>query len=45
MRRRVNIHERLADNDAYQALAAGNALVVTGGTGTNVADLGVLILA
>ena len=33
----------LANNDAYTALKAGNGLLITGGTGTNVADLGVLI--
>jgi hydroxypyruvate reductase len=35
---------RLADNDSHRALAAAGDLVVTGGTGTNVADLQVLIL-
>lgn len=34
----------LADNDAYHALKAADALVMTGGTGTNVADLQVLLL-
>jgi hydroxypyruvate reductase len=33
----------LADNDSHRALAAAGDLVVTGGTGTNVADLQVLI--
>ncbi len=33
----------LANNDAYAALKAGGGLLITGGTGTNVADLGVLI--
>lgn len=33
----------LANNDAYTALKAADALLVTGGTGTNVADFGVLI--
>lgn len=33
----------LTNNDAYTALAAGDGLLMTGGTGTNVADLGVLI--
>ncbi|MEM6307592.1 MAG: MOFRL family protein, partial [Pseudomonadota bacterium] len=33
----------LANNDAYTALKAADALLMTGGTGTNVADLGVLI--
>ncbi len=35
----------LADNDSYHALKAGNALLITGPTGTNVADLQVLIRA
>lgn len=34
---------RLADNDSNPALAAAGDLLVTGGTGTNVADLQVLI--
>lgn len=33
----------LADNDAYRALGVAGDLLVTGGTGTNVADLAVLI--
>jgi hydroxypyruvate reductase len=33
----------LADNDSHRALAAAGDLVITGGTGTNVADLQVLI--
>ncbi|KEO61614.1 glycerate kinase type-2 family protein [Thioclava indica] len=32
----------LANNDSYRALKAGQALLVTGATGTNVADLAVL---
>ncbi|SMO32573.1 glycerate kinase type-2 family protein [Paracoccus laeviglucosivorans] len=35
----------LADNDSTPALAAGDALVMTGATGTNVADLAVLARA
>jgi hydroxypyruvate reductase len=35
---------RLADNDSHAALAAAGDLIVTGGTGTNVADLQVLVL-
>lgn len=35
----------LARNDSTPALAAGSALVVTGATGTNVADLAVLVRA
>ncbi|MEM1375695.1 MAG: DUF4147 domain-containing protein, partial [Pseudomonadota bacterium] len=44
MRRKVDVEAGLADNDAYTLLKAGDALLMTGGTGTNVADLGVLIL-
>ena len=33
----------LANNDSYAALAQADALLLTGATGTNVADLGVLI--
>ena len=33
----------LANNDSYAALKAGDSLLMTGGTGTNVADLGILI--
>ena len=39
----INPQEMLDNNDAYPALKAADALVMTGGTGTNVADLGVLI--
>jgi hydroxypyruvate reductase len=35
--------ELLANNDSYRALEASGDLLMTGGTGTNVADLGVLI--
>lgn len=35
----------LANNDSYAALALANDLLITGATGTNVADLGVLIRA
>ncbi|MBW6506394.1 MAG: DUF4147 domain-containing protein [Rhodobacteraceae bacterium] len=34
---------RLAENDSYPALAAAGALLLTGATGTNVADLAVLL--
>jgi glycerate 2-kinase len=34
----------LADNDSYTALAASHDLLVTGATGTNVADLQILLL-
>ncbi|MEO0484545.1 MAG: DUF4147 domain-containing protein [Pseudomonadota bacterium] len=43
MRRKVDVNALLANNDAYAALKAGNGLLMTGATGTNVADLGVLI--
>ena len=43
MRQKVKVEALLADNDAYPALKAVDALLMTGGTGTNVADLGVLI--
>ena len=33
----------LANNDSYAALAQADGLLLTGATGTNVADLGVLI--
>ena len=32
----------LENNDSYRALQAGGALLITGATGTNVADLAVL---
>lgn len=35
----LDINALLANNDAYTALAASDDLVMTGGTGTNVADL------
>lgn len=35
--------ERLLQNDSYPCLAASHDLLITGGTGTNVADLQVLI--
>lgn len=38
-------HEALANNDAYQALKAGGALLVTGPTGTNVNDLRVALVS
>ncbi len=40
-----DIAARLADNDSNPVLAATDDLVVTGGTGTNVADIQVLLLA
>jgi glycerate 2-kinase len=38
-----DLDARLAANDSYHALAMADALFITGPTGTNVADLGVLI--
>jgi hydroxypyruvate reductase len=35
----------LADNDSYVALEAGEALVFTGPTGTNVNDLRVVLIS
>ncbi|MEM8592592.1 MAG: DUF4147 domain-containing protein, partial [Pseudomonadota bacterium] len=44
MREKLDVEAHLANNDAYQVLKAGDALLMTGGTGTNVADLSVLII-
>ena len=41
----IDPNQLLANNDAYSALQAAKALLIIGGTGTNVADLGVLIRA
>jgi hydroxypyruvate reductase len=41
----VNSTEALAKNDAYHALEAGDALVSTGSTGTNVNDLRVMLIS
>lgn len=41
----VDPGEALANNDSYTALEAGNALLVTGPTGTNVNDLRVAIVS
>lgn len=41
----LNVAERLADNDSYPLLAASGDLLMTGGTGTNVADLQILHVA
>ncbi|MDP8974646.1 MAG: DUF4147 domain-containing protein, partial [Actinomycetota bacterium] len=41
----VNPTEALAENDAYHALEAGDALVSTGSTGTNVNDLRVVLVS
>ncbi|MGZ5052162.1 MAG: glycerate kinase type-2 family protein [Methylobacter sp.] len=40
----INPAERLADNDSYHALKASNDLLNTGATGTNVADLQILLI-
>jgi len=39
----VDPEARLADNDAYAALGASGDLLMTGGTGTNVADVQIFI--
>jgi len=41
----IDPQARLADNDSYAALKASGDLLVTGTTGTNVADLQVLLLS
>ena len=41
----TDIDALLANNDSHAALAQADALLVTGATGTNVADLGVMIRA
>jgi hydroxypyruvate reductase len=35
----INVHEALRQNDSHRALDASGDLVITGPTGTNVADL------
>ncbi len=40
----INIHDYLANNDAYNALKAVDGLITTGPTGTNVNDVSVLLL-
>ncbi len=40
----INAEKHLADNDAYTALKAGNALLMTGPTGTNVNDLFLILI-
>ncbi|MCI5075209.1 DUF4147 domain-containing protein [Oricola sp.] len=40
----MSVKAYLDDNDAYHALEAADALLMTGATGTNVADLQVLLL-
>jgi hydroxypyruvate reductase len=41
----INIHDYLANNDAYNALKAVDGLITTGPTGTNVNDVSVLLLS
>lgn len=41
----VDLIDHLARNDAYHALAASGDLLMTGATGTNVADLQIVLLA
>ncbi len=40
----IDIRAALADNDAYNALKAADALIFTGATGTNVNDLAVVLI-
>jgi hydroxypyruvate reductase len=40
----ISYDQALMDNDAYHALKACDALIVTGPTGTNVNDLSVLLI-
>ena len=39
-----DVHTLLADNDSYRALGHSRDLLVTGATGTNVADLQILLV-
>lgn len=40
----LNVHEVLADNDAYHALEAVGGLIKTGPTGTNVNDVSIALI-
>lgn len=40
----LNVHDVLADNDAYHALKSVDGLIVTGPTGTNVNDVAVALV-
>lgn len=40
----LSIHQVLADNDAYHALARAEGLILTGPTGTNVNDVAVVLI-
>ena len=39
----IDPEKLLKNNDSYHALLAANALLMTNSTGTNVADLGILM--
>lgn len=41
----IQIHQVLADNDAYHALQKTDSLILTGPTGTNVNDVAVVLIA
>lgn len=43
-KKNISISQTLADNDAYHALEAVNALIKTGPTGTNVNDIAIALL-
>ena len=43
--RGIDINDVLKSNDSFRALEASNDLLIIGGTGTNVADLQVLLIA
>ena len=40
----VDIFDALKNNDAYNALAKSDGLIITGATGTNVNDVSVLLI-
>ena len=40
----ISIHQVLKDNDAYNALAKAEGLIITGPTGTNVNDIAVVLI-
>ena len=42
--KKINISEVLKENDAYNALKAADALLMTGPTGTNVNDVAILLI-
>ena len=43
-KQKINPEEKLNNNDSYSALKESNGLVITGPTGTNVADLQILLI-